>query len=623
LLNSSARYYGGMYVLDVIPLSSTAPQGSLSYRHRHKLAPGRIVSVRLRRKRVPGVVISCVPLLEAKATLKTATFVLSGEVEPEAGCIPQEIMEAVERVASWHASTGGAVLSALFLELIKSDADLSVADLEKGPGFALDPVELPLAKRANRYRAAITDALARDSSALLVVSTLAEVEYWKRELGEFAPLILTGSLSGARRKAMLKRAEEARTLIIATPSFSWIPVTRLGVLITERIGAGGFKLPKRPYLDIRVALLELARAREILLMQGDFPLPLEYRAGTRQLAASDYSITVLDSRKDESLPALGDEPWSAVPKPLMERLRDVSTEGGRSIVLAVRKGYAPVVICRDCGQTLKDERGKVFAFFAGPSGERIFRTSDGKSIKATETKCPRCDSWNLLPLGVGSERVYEELVRAFPGAVTLFDTETVRTAAAARKVLAGFSYPGSIIVGTEAMLPWILANESQPVELACVASADALLALPFWRARERFVRLGYLLAECAKETLIATRLPDDAAAMQLADPVSNAFFAEEIALRRALNYPPFGTLISLQFEGKTPALDALESRIRESLQKQEGELRSVPDRFVRPGVMRRSLVLLLEKDAWPDPKISRVLAGFPPSVRVMIDPEAF
>lgn len=608
-----------MYVVDVIPLASTAPPGSLSYRSAKKLAPGRIVSVKLRRRHVPGIVVECVPLLNAKARLKAAPFSLSGDLSVEKGTLPPSLMSAVERIAAWHAASRGAVLSSLFLELIRSDQALTGAQLAPGPGFRLEPVERTLLKRAAQYRAAITDTLAADRAALLVVSTLAEVEFWKRELGSFAPVVLSGSLTGTRRRAMLERAAGCRTLIIATPSFAWTPVDRLGLIIVERVGAGGFRLPKRPYLDVRVAVLELARARELPLLQGDFPLPLEFRAGRRRLTGVP-DLEILDARRDEA--EQGEEPWSPVPQEMAERIRETIASEGRVAVLAVRKGYAPVVVCRDCGETLKDERGKTYAFSVTGSGERVFRTSDGKSVIGTNLTCPRCGSWNLLPLGVGVERVYEELRALFPkNTVTLFDADNVRTAVAARKRLADLR-PGSIVVGTEAMVPWLLATTDEPLDLACIASADTLLALPFWRARERFVRLGFLFAECARETLIATRMPDDSAVELLGNPEGGAFFDEEATLRKALGYPPFGTLIALTFEGRAQALDALDRHIQEIIQA-NAELVRIPDHPVRGTVLRRTLVLTLPKDGWPESELEAHLAGLPPSVRVMVDPESF
>src|SRR5581483_7613142 len=99
-------------------------------------------------------------------------------------------------------------------------------------------------------------------------------------------------------------------LIICTPSFSWLPLTSLSHIIIERISAGSYRAPKRPYLDYRVALTELARARSLPLTYGDYPLPLEYRPEpAAALSATTGTVSVIDVRSARK----EDEAWSAVP----------------------------------------------------------------------------------------------------------------------------------------------------------------------------------------------------------------------------------------------------------------------------------------------------------------------
>jgi primosomal protein N' (replication factor Y) len=328
-------------------------------------------------------------------------------------------------------------------------------------------------------------------------------------------------------------------------------------------------------------------------------------------------VEVIDARTERA----EGEAWSAVPAELRARIATELESGGRVAVFAARKGYAPVVICRDCGEALRDERGKVYAF-AQEKGIRIFRTSDGRSVRSTDITCPICDSWNLLPLGVGAERVAEELRTAFPeAACSLFDSDTVRTAVGAARKLVHLKEPGSIVVGTEAMAPWLLAASPAPLSLAAIASADSLLALPFWRARERFLRLGFLLADLAPRAVLATRLPEDAAVKTLHDPNDSAFFEEEDSLRTALGYPPHGTLIALSWQGSVPVLDKLEPIIKQAVAGHE--VRAVSDRLVRGVIHQRTRVLLLPKDEWPDAELSIALSMLPPSVRVLVDPESF
>jgi len=604
-----------MYVVDVIPFAPGVPGGSLSYRSSSELSIGSIVTIGLRKKKVPGVVVGIVEAFEAKATLKSASYSLSGTISKAHGSLPDSLMEAVLKTATWHAASLGSVLSQLLSEWIEKGNEFLPGT--HGSGFAVEAIECPIAERKARYRTLITENTARGKSTLLSISTLAEAEFWKKGFADLSLTVLTGALKDKKREEALDKARSSTGLVIATPHFSFAQIQDLETVIIERAGAGGFRLPKRPYLDMRIALLELARSRKLRIVYGDFPLPLEYRSGTRKLSIKEGGIEVVDSSVERE----AGESWSAVPKLLKERIEAELPQGGRVAVFAARKGYAPVVVCGDCGQALRDERGKVYAY-TQEAGKRLFRTADGTSKLSTERNCPNCESWNLLPLGVGVERVFEELKEAFPNApVVLFDADTVRTATGAKRKLAPLVEIGSIVVGTEAMAPWLLVSSPAPLSLAAIASADSLLALPFWRARERFVRLGFLLKSIAPRAFVATRLPDDAAVKTLRNPSDTSFFDEETSLRKALGYPPYGTLISLSWQGSPKALDSVEKQVREAVSPHMAQ--AIPDRLIRQNHFQRTLVLHMKEGAWPDATLSARLASLPPSVRVLLDPESF
>lgn len=616
-----------MYVVDVIPFSRTAPAGTLSYRSRDLLAEGTIVEVSLRRKIVQGLVVGCQSVAEAKATLKTASFMLTKTVPHIAGTLPDMLRTAALSTAEYHAATLGSTLASLFGEHIRSD--LSLVDAEEmplGDGFHIEAVEDSFESRAQAYERFIASNTKEDRATLLVVPTIAETEFWKDRFSKEKPLVLSSVLTGKRREAALAASVTATRLIISTPSFSWTPIRSLGSIIIERAGAGAYRIPKRPYLDMRVALRALAEARALTLVYGDHPLPLEYRphpvVALRTLAGS---VTILDARREkpeegsQAAQQAVDEPWSAIPPVMRDAIGYAVGAGGHALVLAVRKGYAPSVVCRDCGTTRTDEFGNVLTF--SKEGGRVFRTVDGTMIEQADVTCAVCGSWNLMPLGIGVERVEEELRAAFPDSTVIhFEGDTVRTLASATKALLQAREPGSIIVGTEAALPWLLAAKLFPFSIAAVPSADSLLALPFWRSRERFVRLGLLLASMSERLILGTRMPDDTAVSAIKDAESG-FFAEETGLRKALSYPPFGTLLVLQAEGTKAQLEQLDRAISIALGSHTTTI--LPERALTRTVLRRSYVLRLPQDSWPDPVLAGALQQLPPSVRVLIDPESF
>jgi primosomal protein N' len=160
-----------------------------------------------------------------------------------------------------------------------------------------------------------------------------------------------------------------------------------------------------------------------------------------------------------------------------------------------------------------------------------------------------------------------------------------------------------------------------PVDLGIVASADALLSLPFWRARERFVRIGLMLAERSKKVIVASRHEGtDAALTALTSPTTSSFWADELALRKALHYPPFGTLIMFQVEGSAARIEdarALITNVCAPLT----PIHLAP-RPISASILRGISVLQLPDGAWPDETLSARISELSPVIRVHIDSES-
>jgi primosomal protein N' len=609
-----------MYVVEIIPLSRTAPQAPLSYRSATKLAPGALVSVPLRRKTVTGLVVDCVPVRESKMALKTASFSLSKSTDLKQGSLPSSLLEAAREVSVYHATTIGAVLSALLVPVLSDTPLLHFAKAKKNDSV-IERVEAPFLKRFATYEK-ILDS--KNGAVLLVVPTQTEAEEFGGLLKKYSPIVLSGKLSSQRREAALATAPTCNGLVISTPGFAWVPIENLDHIIIERVSAGSYTFPKRPYVDVRYALTALARARSIPILYGDYPLPLEYRAApaATMTEVSTNPIEVFDVRTPKKPRGETAAPWQAVPSHFRDEIKKTLDGGGRVAVLAVRKGYSPTVVCGDCGTAVTDENGRTLSL-ASSKNERVFRSSDGSTSQSADVFCKVCGSWNLKPLGIGVERVEEELRQAFPDAPLVRITEDSRKTVSLKKTRVQIMEPGTIIVGTELMLPWLSSSES--VELAVIASADSLLALPFWRSRERFVRVGLMLAERAGRTLIATRRPGAAAFTTLSAPLTigqphgDTFWKEESELRKILSYPPFGTLIVFHVEATTARLaEARESILNASLPYIPHELAERP---LTATTSRTTLVLQLPDGVWPDKELSERLARLSPTIRISIDSE--
>jgi len=575
-----------MFVIEVIPLASNAPLGTLSYRTANKVTPGTLVEVPLRKKTVLGIVVRIENVRDVRSTLRTAAYTLRRGNPKKVGTVPRALMQAAEEIARYHATTLGAVLGILLPKIVPKEG---FGALKSGSGFEEYFVEMPRDERIAAYR---DRAQATKGTLLIIAPTIVEVENLTKQC-------------------------VSEHVVVALPSALFTPIEHLSGIVIERESAGGYVGMKRPYIDYRTAARALARAREVPLILGDYPLRIECRPNSAVplVHADSGSAEILDVRTKKTEQKVA---FTPVPERITADIKKVLDANGRALVIAVRRGYAPSVVCRDCGAAVKDERGRTLALVGTAGGKPVLRSPDGQTLQDAKALCDICASWNLMPLGVGIERVALELKKIFPSAsVIRFDSESVKTPAQARRAMQAAAESGSILVATEAVLPWLA---STTFDYAAIASADSLLALPFWRARERLVHLGLTLRQHAPRLVIATRRPDDPAFSTITNPKDAVFFEDETMLRKALSYPPFSMLIMLTYEGTKERVTAMGTRIGELLS--SSKLVTLPPRLETKGRYRGTTIIKLPSDTWTDSALSEPLASLPPSVRVRINPES-
>ncbi|MEZ4103384.1 MAG: hypothetical protein R3B55_02420 [Candidatus Paceibacterota bacterium] len=78
-------------------------------------------------------------------------------------------------------------------------------------------------------------------------------------------------------------------------------------------------------------------------------------------------------------------------------------------LFTLRKGYATTTICNDCGTIATEDGEPLILFEDREKNIRYFKTIKSKKILNAERTCTNCKSWNLVPLGIGTEKVYEEV----------------------------------------------------------------------------------------------------------------------------------------------------------------------------------------------------------------------
>ena len=329
-------------------------------------------------------------------------------------------------------------------------------------------------------------------------------------------------------------------------------------------------------------------------------------------------VIIFDSRAKEE--KRGEKRvFSTLEKETKEKIRTEIKKGGRAAVYAARRGLAPLTVCNDCGTPITDpESGAPMSLHKTSSGN-VFISHRSGALLPGETSCSVCGGWNLVTLGIGVDRVHEELTREFPDTpVILFTKDTAPTHKIAKKLAQDFfSKNGAILVGTERMLPYL----SEPIELIAVASIDSVLSLPAWRAHEQTLSILFYLRERALNRLIVeTRKPDSEVMKAILSGNPADFYRSDITEREQFAYPPFSVFIGISSVGTRVSVEKTKLLLSETF-KAYDLVGPLPAEAVGKNEWKISAVIRLPRGKWPDAALYEQLKSLPPDCAVTIDPD--
>ena len=231
---------------------------------------------------------------------------------------------------------------------------------------------------------------------------------------------------------------------------------------------------------------------------------------------------------------------SVFSRDLTKAMKDALRSGKHVLLIFNRRGYDTYLFCRDCGRAVKCPLcGTVLKV---SSDGAVYCPSCGQKQHAPEI-CPDCGSPRVKAQGLGIEKIEEQLKTRYAHVLRI---EGERSLAKRKKLSAyDFEHP-TVILGTRALIGYELSD----VGLAAAILIDIDLNagkqsdIVTLQTTKRFFNLS------AGKKIIQTYIPEHAVNMALTAGNPRAFYSEELDYRRALGYPPFGTLYYVVCFGK-------------------------------------------------------------------------
>ncbi len=462
------------------------------------------------------------------------------------------------RPEKWRGLDGeGTVVDPRALPLVPSawSAKLSAAVGTPSPSTFL--LRAPTAYRWASLLYAIEETLARRRTALLVTGEIGRVSvlasYAKARWGTRVEVLHSGLSSAVRAEGWRRIRDGSVDIVVGTRSAVFAPLRSLGLLCIEAEEETSLKEDQTPRYHAReVAWMRARQHGAVFLLGSDHPTVETLEAVERH---GECLLLPAESvgRPDVQAVDLCQVPYGAMlSQRLLEGIEAALRQRAGVVIYHNRKGFAPLLICRDCGAAPRCPQCTVALTYYRRAG-RLTCGYCGSSLGLPDT-CPSCLAARLEPLGFGTERLEEELRRLFPHVrVARLDRDSSRLAADAEQIRRrAWAGEVDILIGTQMLFRH---SPLPPVGCVGVPLADAGLHLPDFRAAERTYHAlsdARGLARSADEggqVIIQTYLPTHHVIAAVVEGQADTFYAQERAFRRTLAYPPFGTLIGLRVAG--------------------------------------------------------------------------
>jgi primosomal protein N' (replication factor Y) len=310
--------------------------------------------------------------------------------------------------------------------------------------------------------------------------------------------------------------------------------------------------------------------------------------------------------------------YRALSAELVAMLQDTERANNRTFILAGRRGLASSVTCGDCGTAVICSRCST-PYTLTANGEirtqRFLCTKCGFQAR-TDVRCSACDSWKLMALGAGSQKIVELVQAQFPNrSIFRVDSDITKTPAAVKKVVEAYEQSTSgILVGTELVLPYL----PESIPYAAVSSIDSLLAVPELGVDERVFALLMRLREMTQVSLIIqSRTPERTILLDAVNGDIEGYAVAELSRRRELAFPPFSIFVTISRSGKPTPVETAILTLMQNL----ATFDPIQLPQLRSRVYTARILVRVPASTWPHRELLQKLRSLDPSYSVHVGTE--
>ena len=413
------------------------------------------------------------------------------------------------------------------------------------------------------YLKLIEETLRRGRSAMLLVPEIALTpQMMRRFSAQFGPdvVMLHSALPLTERYDQWKRIRRGEVrVVLGTRSAVFAPLPDLGLIILDEEQEGSYQSENPPRYHARDIAQFRCAQRDALVLLGSATPTVEtayyakrgrYQVFSLHKRFNDLPLpeVLIADMKDE----LRQGNDTSIGSALRSELEKNIARGEQSILFLNRRGSARMLLCGECGYVPECPRCSVPMTYHS-ANERLMCHYCGHS-EAVMERCSECGGL-LKRVGSGTQKVEQELAALFPNTPVLrMDADTVAAAHGHEALLKEFTQKNiPILLGTQMVAKGL---DFENVTLVGVLDADLSLYVQNYHAAERtYSLLAQVVGRAGRgervgRAVIQTYHPENEVIQAAAKQDYEAFYQNELRLRRLRRYPPFADLFTLTVSGR-------------------------------------------------------------------------
>lgn len=410
------------------------------------------------------------------------------------------------------------------------------------------------------YMHIISEVIKYDKEVIVLVPEISltpqMVDNFKKRFGSTVAIYHSALNDGERYDEYRKIKNGDAKIVVGARSAIFSPFENLGLIIVDEEHTETYKQDNNPRYDAIDIALKRAKYNNIPIVLGSATPDITSYTRAKM---GVYKLLELKSRINKTLPKVELVDMKGeirrgnrvISEKLKNEINNCIQKEEQVILFLNRRGYFTTVMCSNCGHVLKCPNCDIPLTYHKNQNKMTCHYCDYTTYKVYN--CPKCTGTKFSNLGMGTEKLQEEIESMFNVKTLRMDIDTTSKKGSHAKIIESFrNKEASILIGTQMVSKGL---DFDNVTLVGVINGDATLNIPDYRSAERtFALLNQVAGRSGRSKLpgkvIIQGFNLDHYSIEYAsknDYIS--FYNEEMNIRKRLNYPPYVDITLIKVTG--------------------------------------------------------------------------